>query len=247
MMKQLGFAEEWITLVMKCVTTVSYSILVNGVPSKTIIPTRRIRLGDPLSPYLFLLCTECLSSLLANGEQEGKISRIPIAANGFRLSHLIFADDSLFFCRANFQEWGLMLGLLMRYELASSQKLNTANTSIFFSNNTGRAFRELIGSNVGETAIRSYEKYLGLPAMVGREKTSAFASIVGKVQARLDGWKERLLSQAGRKILLKAAIQSIATYCMSVFLLPKTLCKKLNTLSSRFWWGGIIHPKGVPG
>jgi hypothetical protein len=83
--------------------------------------------------------------------------------------------------------------------------------------------------------------------MVGREKTSAFASIVGKVQARLDGWKERLLSQAGRKILLKAAIQSIPTYCMSVFLLPKTLCKKLNTLSSRFWWGGIIHPKGVPG
>jgi hypothetical protein len=207
MMKQLGFAEEWITLVMKCVATVSYSILVNGVPSKTIIPTRRIRLGDPLSLYLFLLCAECLSSLLANGEQEGKTSGIPIAANGgFRLSHLFFADDNLFFCRANFQEWGLMLGLLMRYELASGQNLNTANTSIFFSNNTGRAFRELIGFNVGETAIRGYEKYLGLLAMVGWAKTSAFASIVGKVQARLEGWKERLLSQAGRKILLKAAI-----------------------------------------
>lgn len=135
-MKQLGFAEEWITLVMVCVTTMSYSILVNGVPFKTIIPTRRIRQGDPLSPYLFLLCAECLSFLLANGEQEGKISGIPIAANSFRLSHLFFVDDSLLFCRANFHEWGLMLGLLMRYELASGQKLNIANTSIFFSNNT---------------------------------------------------------------------------------------------------------------
>jgi hypothetical protein len=59
-----GFADLWIALIMKCVTTVSYSVLVNGIPHGKIHPTRGIRQGDPLSPYLFLICVEGLSSLL---------------------------------------------------------------------------------------------------------------------------------------------------------------------------------------
>jgi hypothetical protein len=104
-MRRMGFAEKWVTLIMTCVTTVSYSIRVNGVPSDTITPTRGIRQGDPLSLSLFLLCAECLSSLLSSAEQEGSISAISIAANGFWLSYLFFANDNLLFFRANFQEW----------------------------------------------------------------------------------------------------------------------------------------------
>jgi len=59
---------------------------------------------------------------------------------------------------------------------------------------------------VGETAINGYEKYLGLQAMVGRAKNSTFAGIFGRVQAQLEGWRERLLSQAGKEILIKAVI-----------------------------------------
>jgi hypothetical protein len=228
MMNQLGFAEKWVSLVMRCVKTVSYSILVNGGPTESFKPTRGIRQGDPLSLYLFLLCVECLNSMMVIAEQAGRISGIPIAANGVRVSHLFFADDSLLFCRANFMEWGQMLNLVKRYELASGQQLNTTKTSIFFSKNTGRDFRDLIGSAVGETTTHGYEQYLGLPAMVGRAKLDTFAGILRRVQARLDGWKERLLSQAGREILLKAVIQSISAYSISVFFLPKTLCKKLN-------------------
>jgi hypothetical protein len=223
MVKLLGFTDRWVSLVMKCVSTVSYSILVNGVLTETILLTRGIRQGDPLSPYLFLLCPECLSSMLVNAERDGKISGIPIAANGFRLSHLFFADDSLLFCRANFLEWDHLLIILQRYKLASGQQLNTAKTFIFFRKNTCMAFRELIGSAVRETAIQGYEKYLGLPSMVGKAKFATFAGILG-------GWKEKLLSQASREILIKAVIQSIPTYSMSVFILPKALCKKLNSL-----------------
>lgn len=64
--------------------------------------SRGIRQGDPLFPYLFLLCAECLSSLITNAEMDGRISGVPVAVNGFRLSHLFFADDSLIFFRANF-------------------------------------------------------------------------------------------------------------------------------------------------
>lgn len=74
-MKKLGFCDEWTDLVMKCITSVSYSVLVNGKPSAKILPSRGLRQGDPLSPYLFILYAEGLSSLLnysyLQGEQKG--------------------------------------------------------------------------------------------------------------------------------------------------------------------------------
>jgi hypothetical protein len=75
-MKKLGFANRWVSLIMACVTTVSYSILINGTPQGCIIPTRGLRQGDPLSPYLFLLCAEGLSSLIVQGSIGGQNFRI---------------------------------------------------------------------------------------------------------------------------------------------------------------------------
>jgi len=186
-MEKLGFAPQWISLIMRCVSTVTYRVLINGQQDELIIPSRGIRQGDPLSPYLFLLCTEGLSSLLRTTEQEGKITGVPIAYRGFKLSHLFFADDSLLFCRADFVEWGNLLQLLRLYEQASGQKLNNNKTTIFYSRNTGKEFRELICSNIGITASTNYEKYLGLPALVGRDKVSTFKELLNRVQKR---WME---------------------------------------------------------
>jgi hypothetical protein len=89
----------------------------------------------------------------------------------------------------------------------------------------------------GVSTIQSYERYLGLPALVGRSKVSSFADIKGKVWEWLNGWKEKFLSQVRREILLKAIIQAIPTYTVSVFQLPKSLCKEINSMMGRFWWG----------
>jgi len=131
MMRSLGFMERWIRFIMRCVSSVTYSVLVNGVPYGKFIPSRGLRQVDPLPPYLFLLVAEGLSSLLARAEQEGKITGVPISAGGVRLTHLLFADDSLLFCRANFNEWGYLLKVLEMYESTSGQKLNADKTSIF--------------------------------------------------------------------------------------------------------------------
>jgi hypothetical protein len=64
MMRTMGFAEKWIRLIMLCVSIVSYSVLVNGVPLGQIFPYRRLEQGDLLSPYLFLLVAEGLSPLI---------------------------------------------------------------------------------------------------------------------------------------------------------------------------------------
>jgi len=73
-MRMMGFEEKWIRIIMKCVRSVSYSILLNGLPYGDIHPTRGLRQGDPLSPYLFLLVAERLSSFLARAELEGQIT-----------------------------------------------------------------------------------------------------------------------------------------------------------------------------
>jgi hypothetical protein len=73
--------------------------------------------------------------------------------------------------------------------------------------------------------------------MVGRSKNRTFAGICSRVQKKLDEWKVKFLSQAGKEILIKAVVQAIPTYSMGVFQLPKGLCKSLNSLMARFWWG----------
>jgi hypothetical protein len=245
MMRRMGFVEQWIRLIMTCVCSVSYSVLINGAPLGKILQTKGLRQGDPLSPYLFLLVAEGLSSLLTKAESDGRLTGVPIAFGGTRLSHLLFADDSLLFCRATFSEWLNLTQLLQSYEQASGQKLNADKTSLFFSKNIGMEFREFICSSAGISSTSCYEKYLGLPALVGRSKTSTFIGIQSRVRKKLDGWKEKFLSQAGREILIKAVVQAIPRYSMSVFRLPKKLCSSLNSMIKRFWWGHSDEAKHI--
>ncbi|XP_059441892.1 uncharacterized protein LOC132174217 [Corylus avellana] len=233
----LGFAVEWVEKVMTCVRTVTYSILINGQPYGKIVPTRGIRQGDLLSPYLFILCAEGLSTSMNKAEREGRISGLPIARGGTKVNHLLFADDSLLFCRASILEWDRVQQVLEVYEKASGQQLNRSKTSIFFSKNTKTEAKMAILVAAGVNSTARYEKYLGLLALIGRSKVSAFTSITGRIWDRINGWKEKFLSQAGKEVLLKAVVQSIPTYTMSVFQLPKTLCRDINSMMAKFWWG----------
>jgi hypothetical protein len=85
MIKRLGFADQRVKLIMSCVSFVSYSVHLNGSPLDVFSPTRGLRQGDPLSPYLFLFCAESLSSLLQKACQDEKIIGVPISARGFQL------------------------------------------------------------------------------------------------------------------------------------------------------------------
>lgn len=178
-----------------------------------------------------------MSSLITSAEQEGHITGLPITKSGFRLSHLFFADDSLLFCRATFSEWYTTHEILKVYERASGQKINWDKTSIFLSKNTKQEFRNHLFSILGISVSHGYEKYLGLPAIVGRAKIHTCSSIKGRVRAKLNGWKEQFLSQSEKELLLKAIIQAIPTYTMSVFQLPKSLCRDLNAMMNKIFWG----------
>ena len=123
-------------LIMECITTVTYSILINGEPMGDIKPSRGIRQGDPLSPYLFLVCFEGLHRMIQKAACNGDINGVSICRNGPKLTHLFFANDSLLFCRATIQECQKLLEILATYERVLGQILNRDKTTLFFSKST---------------------------------------------------------------------------------------------------------------
>ena len=123
---------------MMCVSTVSYSVLINEVPKGKIIPSRGLRQGDPMSPYLFLLCAEGLSVMLKKEEREGYIKGIAANRRAPSISHLLFADDSIVFCRATVDECDKVVKVLEDFAANLGQKLNKDKTSLYFNKNTSR-------------------------------------------------------------------------------------------------------------
>jgi hypothetical protein len=236
-MRKLGFEEKWIMMIMECIRTVQYSILLDGVPKGYIIPSRGLRQGDPLSPYLFLLCAEGLSALLQKSSLVGRLKGLQTSRLGPWISHLFFADDSLLFGKASLAESREFMEILQLYEASSGQQLNREKTAIFFSPNTSPATRKSIQDFGGSSGAQNFDKYLGLPALIGRSKRAIFNGLKERIVCRLQGWKEKFLSKAGREILIKAVAQAIPTYTMNCFRLPKTWCDEVNSLIAQYWWG----------
>ena len=132
-MYKMGFHESWVKLVMRCVSTVTYSIKINGRPRGHIIPFRGLRQGDPLSPFLFLFCAEGLSTLIRKSVEFGLLNGVATCLRGPKISHLFFVDDSLIFCKANIEECSTLEENLDTYECSTGQQLNREKTSLFFS------------------------------------------------------------------------------------------------------------------
>ena len=173
-LRKLGFNERWITLMMICVETVSYSMLVNGEPHEVFRTTRGIRQGDPFSPFLFLLCTMGLHNLISKAEREGSIHSFALSRRSPKLTHMLFVDDSLLFCRLNRQKCQKVLEILATYEHLSGQQINRGKTSLFFSKSTTAVRRQEIKDALGVLEIVHYDKYLGFPSLIGKRKKASF-------------------------------------------------------------------------
>ena len=178
-----------------------------------------------------------MNGLIKKAELQGDIHGYSLCRRGPKLTHLLFADDSLIFCRATLEECNKVMDILRVYEEASGQKINRSKTPLFFSNSILEDVKHGIKVALGVPEIMQYEKYLGLPSLVGKRKKESFNYIKEKVWRKLQGWEAKLLSQAGREVLLKAVIQAIPTYTMGCFKLPVGLCNEIETLIKKFWWG----------
>ena len=205
-MEKMGIDNIWISLICSCIQTISFSVLVNGEPCGNFTPKRGLHQGDPLSPYLFLLCAGGLHSLIQQTKTLGAIKGVSLCNAGPKVSHLFFVDDSLLFCQATSQECTHILETLKQYEETSGQQIKRGKTQLFFSPNTKTYMQEEIKNLLGVAATTNHEKYLGLPSFLGKGKKQSFGYIRERIWHKMQGWKERLLSQGGREVLIKAVL-----------------------------------------
>lgn len=138
-----------------------------------------------------------------------------------------------------------MIHILQEYEKASGQKVNIEKSSITFSIKTPQEVKDTAKSILGIQKEGGVGKYLGLPEHFGRRKKDLFTSIVDRIRQRASNWSTRFLSRAGKLTMLKAVLTSIPTYAMSCFQLPTSLCKRIQSTLTRFWWDKSADKKGM--
>ncbi|KAM6600853.1 hypothetical protein CsatA_020462 [Cannabis sativa] len=245
-MLKMGFDARVVDLILHCVSTVSYTITHGGREMGPIVPGRGIRQGDPLSPYLFLLCAEGFSSLIKRFEARGALHGCRVCNGAPIISHMLFADDCYIYCKAIEREARSVLLLLQLFEQASGQCVNYSKSTIFFSLNTTSASRQDMCNLLRMNEAPKNSLYLGLPCIMGRNKNAILGFLKDKMQKRIQSWEGRLLSKAGKEVLIKTVAQSLPTYAMSVFLLPVETCNKLEGMMSKYWWSsGSNQNRGV--
>lgn len=234
---KLGFQSEWVQRVMTCVKTVSYTVRFNGVVSAPFTPTRGLRQGDPLSPYLFLFVADGLSALINRKTREGSLQELPICRGAPGVSHLLFADDTLLFFKASQQQAGIVKEILETYAKGTGQLINSSKCSIMFNEKVQTSENEEV-KNVLEIEREVFEpKYLGLPTPRGRVKGDHFMDLKARLSKRLQDYSEKHMSTAAKEILIKSVAQALPTYIMSVFKLSMGLFDGLTSIIRGFWWG----------
>ncbi|XP_013715866.1 uncharacterized protein LOC106419598 [Brassica napus] len=168
LLEKLGFARAWIRWVMACISSVSYAVLLNSHSHGFIRPERGIRQGDPLSPFLYILCTEALVNVLNQSKTQGKLHGIKLSSSCPAVHHLLFADDSLRMCDATVSEREEIKSCLKLYGDASGQKIE-------------------IQEALGIMKEGSERTYLGLPECFKGSKKDLLNFIKEMLEGRLQG------------------------------------------------------------
>lgn len=134
-MAKMGFSPRWINLILECISSVKYTVLHEGDEIGPILPTRGLRQGDPISPYLFIIIVEGLSAMIKLAENQGNIHGVAISRSAPKITHLLFADDSYFFFKASPVEANTFKTILDIYSAASGQIINFEKSALSFSQN----------------------------------------------------------------------------------------------------------------
>lgn len=179
--------------------------------------SRGLRQGDTLSPYLFILCADALSSLLNSAQRDGRIKGIVLSNRGPTISHLLFADDSLFFIKANERNSKELLHIFTEYEKASGQVINLDKSAITFGHRVYQHTRNRIMHTLKIPNRGGGRKYFGLPEQFGRKKKLMLQYISEKVRSKINGWQTRFLSTAGKETLIKSVAYAMPIYAMNCF------------------------------
>ena len=210
-MEELGFPGKCVNWFITCVTTVSFAILVNGVPLKSFKAAKGLRQGDPLSPYLFALCMEYLSRLVRDSSKDPKFAFHP-RCRKVGITHSLFADDLLLFCRADPSFVAVMMHTFHGFSRASGLEVNEGKSSAFIlgaTTNSKKDVLDILSMPEGAFPFR----YLGVPLHSKKLNIHDCRLLVDKILGRIKFWSSKLLSYAGRVQLVRFVFGAIKNFC----------------------------------
>lgn len=162
---------------MQCVSSVTYSIIVNGSPCGYIHHCHGLRQKDLILPYLFLLYAEGLSALIDQCHDDGVVQGIFICRGAPPIHHSFFVDDCLLFGRATKEDCFEIKLILNYYKRALGQQANLSKSAVCFSWNITRGQQDHLASLLGIDPVDRHVKYLSILTMVGRNQGACFSYI----------------------------------------------------------------------
>ncbi|GKV49594.1 hypothetical protein SLEP1_g56334 [Rubroshorea leprosula] len=212
-------------------------VLWNGEQLPPFNPQRGLRQGDPLSPYLFIMCMERLSHKIQSKVHSKAWKPFRLSRGGFALSHLFFSDDLMLFSEASNQQVEVIMGCLTEFSNESGVDINLTKSKLYVSPNIQRHVAGNLSAACGIPLTIDLGSYLGVPILHGRPSASTYKLLLEKIQVKLAGWKQTLLSMVGRRVLVQAVTLAIPSYTMQSILLPNGVCAAIDSLNRKFLWG----------
>ncbi|KAL5541761.1 hypothetical protein UlMin_009471 [Ulmus minor] len=185
-LRAFGFHPRWIHWIMTCCTTARMTLILNGSPFNSFKPKRGLRQGDPISPYLFILCMEVLSRLINRKAEEGLIKGFRLSRHTPAINHLFFADDVFLVGKCSINEAFYFKSCLDEFCGWSGQSFNSQKSNIFFNRAANRQVSNLITAMMGFSQILPSSSYLGLPMFRSRKVTD-FNFLVEMLDSKLAG------------------------------------------------------------
>jgi hypothetical protein len=240
---EIKLPETIINIVMHVVTSVVTNVKWNGARSDFFKTQRGVRQGDPLSPYLFVLCMDKLSHIILQVVRDNKWHGIKAGRNGPEISHLMFADDLLLFGEATEKQMRCVMQVLNSFCNISGQEISQDKTSILFSKNVDRGMKQKLLNISGFHVTGDFGKYLGVPLIGRAPKRRDYQYLVDQVSAKLARWKATQLCFAGRLTLAKSVMEAVPIYPMMSARIPKSCLDDIQRMQRNFIWGDTPQKK----
>ncbi|KAM0052219.1 putative RNA-directed DNA polymerase [Helianthus debilis subsp. tardiflorus] len=236
-LRQMGFPSEWCRWVKGVLMSACSSVLVNGSPTFEFRCQKGLRQGDPLSPFLFLVVMEALSCMVNKACSVGRFKGVKLPNGGPTVSNLLYADDALIL--GEWEEGNILTvaRMLRVFYACSGLKINIHKSNMFGVGVDDGAIdymAALVGCKRGAFPF----KYLGIPLGANMNRIRNWDPIFSIVKSRLASWKAKTLSIGGRLVLIKAVLESLPIYFLSIFKAPVKVINSLESIIRNFLWGG---------